>query len=142
MQEVGHGPEGVVVEGGHLSWVGTLNGMGPAIEPGSLAGAVRCAHQRSGVPVLVTEHGMQSDDDGLREDFIPAALAALAEETAPGHARARLLPLDPHEQLRVDLRLPAEAGVGLGGSNQFPADPQAQCGAYAAAVREDRAARV
>ena len=34
------------------------NQMGTVIEPGSLAGADRCAHSVSGVPVLVTEHGM------------------------------------------------------------------------------------
>ena len=34
------------------------NQMGTVIEPASLAGAVRYAHEVSGVPVLVTEHGM------------------------------------------------------------------------------------
>jgi beta-glucosidase len=73
-----HGPEGEVVPDG------PRNGMGSVIEPGSLAGAVRYAHERSGVPVLVTEHGIQTDDDAQREAFIPAALAELAREIAAG----------------------------------------------------------
>ncbi|MFK4759821.1 glycoside hydrolase family 1 protein [Microbacterium sp. ZW T5_45] len=69
---------------GEVAPAGALNGMGTAIEPGALAGAVRYAHERSGVPVLVTEHGLQSDDDAQREAFIPAALAGLQQEIAAG----------------------------------------------------------
>lgn len=56
-----------------------VNGMGSAIEPTSLAEAVRYAYAQTGVPVLVTEHGLSHDDDALRVPFIPAALAALAD---------------------------------------------------------------
>lgn len=63
---------------------GELNGMGSAIAPESLAGAVRYAHERSGVPVLVTEHGIQTDDDAQRAAFIPAALAELEAEIDRG----------------------------------------------------------
>jgi beta-glucosidase len=73
-----HGPDGEVVPDG------PLNGMGTAIAPGSLAGAVRYAHQVSGVPVLVTEHGMQTDDDAERAAFLPEALELLAAEIAAG----------------------------------------------------------
>ena len=34
--------------------------MGSAVDPAALAGAVRYAYERSGVPVLVTEHGMHT----------------------------------------------------------------------------------
>lgn len=43
----------------------------------SLAGAVRYAHQATGKPVLVTEHGVGSDDDAIRARLIPESLAAL-----------------------------------------------------------------
>jgi len=69
---------------GEVAPTGELNGMGSAVEPCALAGAARYAHERSGVPVLVTEHGMQTDDDEQRAAFIPRALAALAEEIAAG----------------------------------------------------------
>ena len=60
------------------------NGMGSAIEPLSLAGAVRYAHDASGVPVLVTEHGLSTHDDALREAFLGPSLDALAEAVADG----------------------------------------------------------
>lgn len=56
-----------------------LNDMGSAVEPGSLAGAVAYAYERSGVPVLVTEHGVATDDDTLRAGLIPPALDQLME---------------------------------------------------------------
>ncbi|MGN8027224.1 family 1 glycosylhydrolase [Microbacterium sp. 22242] len=73
-----HGPDGEVVPDG------PRNGMGTAVEPASLAGAVRYAHEVSGVPVLVTEHGIQTEHDELRAGFIPAALDALGEQIAGG----------------------------------------------------------
>ena len=54
-----------------------VNQMGTAVEPLSLAGAVHYAHDVSGVPVLVTEHGMSTDDDTLRATFIEPSLAGL-----------------------------------------------------------------
>ena len=54
------------------------------IEPLSLAGAVRYAHEVAGVPVLVTEHGMASDDDALRAVFIEPALDGLLAAMADG----------------------------------------------------------
>ncbi|WP_394554882.1 family 1 glycosylhydrolase [Agromyces sp. MMS24-JH15] len=77
-ERVYHGPDGEVVPDG------PRNGMGTVIEPASLAGAARYAHERSGVPVFVTEHGIQTADDRQRAAFIPAALDALAEEIASG----------------------------------------------------------
>lgn len=53
------------------------NDMGSEIFPPSLAGAVRYAHAATGVPVIVTEHGVNAADDRLRASLIPAALTAL-----------------------------------------------------------------
>jgi beta-glucosidase len=53
------------------------NDAGEEIYPASLAGAVRHAHAVSGVPVIVTEHGVNSADDSKRARLIPAALAEL-----------------------------------------------------------------
>ena len=55
----------------------SLNQMGSSVEPASLGGAVRYAYERAGVPVLVTEHGIGTEDDPLRADFIPRALSGL-----------------------------------------------------------------
>jgi beta-glucosidase len=62
----------------------TLNAMGSDIHPPSLANAVRYAHAESGVPILVTEHGLAHDDDRLRAAFIPAALDGLQEAVGSG----------------------------------------------------------
>jgi beta-glucosidase len=53
------------------------NQMGSAVEPASLGAAVRYAHQVSGVPVLVTEHGMATADDAVRAAFLAPSLAGL-----------------------------------------------------------------
>ncbi|KHS41626.1 glycoside hydrolase family 1 protein [Novosphingobium subterraneum] len=53
------------------------NAGGIEVWPGSLAGAVRYAYEVTKLPVYVTEHGVNSDDDALRQWLIPAALAEL-----------------------------------------------------------------
>ncbi|BEL04571.1 family 1 glycosylhydrolase [Actinoplanes sichuanensis] len=60
------------------------NQMGSAIEPLSLAGAVRYAHSMTGRPVLVTEHGMATPDDTLRDAFLAPALDGLHQAMADG----------------------------------------------------------
>lgn len=54
-----------------------LNWSGVEVWAPSLAGAVRYAHQATGVPILVSEHGVGTGDDAIRAAFIPAALAGL-----------------------------------------------------------------
>ncbi|MEV8274184.1 family 1 glycosylhydrolase [Microbacterium sp. NPDC077184] len=75
-----YGPEGMLPppEGA------VVNGMGSAVEPDSLRGAVTYAHEVSGVPVLVTEHGIMTAEDGIRADFIPPSLDGLAAAIADG----------------------------------------------------------
>jgi beta-glucosidase len=60
------------------------NDMGSEIYAPSLAGAVRYAHQASGVPVIVTEHGVNTADDRIRVRLIPAALAELKKAMDEG----------------------------------------------------------
>jgi beta-glucosidase len=60
------------------------NQMGSAVEPESLAGAVRYAYERTGRPVLVTEHGMATPDDALRAEFLAPALDGLHRAMADG----------------------------------------------------------
>lgn len=75
-----YGPEGLVPAA-----AGTpVNEMGTAVEPDSLRGAVEYAHQVSGVPVFVTEHGMSAADDTLRARFLAPSLAGLAAAIAGG----------------------------------------------------------
>ncbi len=50
---------------------------GDEVHAPSLAGAVRYAHAATGCPILVTEHGVGTDDDTIRAELIPAALREL-----------------------------------------------------------------
>lgn len=61
-----------------------VSGNGDEIYPASLANAVRYAHQMTGVPIFVTEHGIGTDDDAQRAELIPAALAELHKVMAEG----------------------------------------------------------
>jgi beta-glucosidase len=61
-----------------------LNELGSAIDPASLGGAARYAHEVSGVPVFVTEHGISVGDDTLRAGFIEPSLAGLLDALDDG----------------------------------------------------------
>jgi beta-glucosidase len=63
---------------------GKRNHLGLEVHPPSLAGAVRYAYETTGVPVIVTEHGVGTDDDAIRAELIPAALAELAKAIEDG----------------------------------------------------------
>lgn len=60
------------------------NMFGGEVYPGSLAGAVRYAHRRSGTPVIITEHGVATDKDPIRARMIPPALAELHQAMDEG----------------------------------------------------------
>ncbi len=62
----------------------TLNQVGWEVHPLSLAEAVRYAHEATGVPVLVTEHGLAHDDDTCRAAFIGPALEGLLDAIEDG----------------------------------------------------------
>ena len=61
-----------------------FNERGAEVYAASLAGAVRYAHQVTGVPILITEHGVGTDNDGIRAEFIPAALGELKKALDEG----------------------------------------------------------
>ncbi len=61
-----------------------LNASGREVYAPSLANAVRYAYAETRLPILVTEHGVGTDDDRIRANFIPAALAELSKVVAEG----------------------------------------------------------
>jgi beta-glucosidase len=61
-----------------------LTHLGAEVYPPSLAGAVRYVHSVTGCPVMVTEHGVGTDDDTLRAWLIPAALQELRKAMDEG----------------------------------------------------------
>ncbi|WP_332873088.1 family 1 glycosylhydrolase [Caulobacter hibisci] len=58
--------------------------MHTEIYPASLGGSVRYVHEATKRPVLVTEHGLSTQDDRLRAAFIPLALASLKQAIDDG----------------------------------------------------------
>lgn len=61
-----------------------ISEMGVEVHAPSLAGAVRYAHEATGIPVMVTEHGVGIKDDAVRAKFIPDSLVELRKVMASG----------------------------------------------------------
>jgi len=74
------GPDGPLPppEGSPRNWSGS------EIYAPSLGNAVRYVHAATGCPIIVTEHGLGTDDDTLRARFIPESLQGLAAAMADG----------------------------------------------------------
>jgi beta-glucosidase len=58
--------------------------MGTPVDPDSLRGAVEYAFAVSGVPVLVSEHGVSTADDTVRAAFIEPSLLGLKQAMDAG----------------------------------------------------------
>ena len=61
-----------------------VNQMGSASSPPRSAGPSATPTRSTGVPVLVTEHGMSTDDDTLRAGFIEPSLDGLLDAIDDG----------------------------------------------------------
>lgn len=61
-----------------------LNFRKSEVYPASLAGAVRYAHSVTRKPIMVTEHGVGTDDDTIRAWLIPEALRGLKQAIDDG----------------------------------------------------------
>ncbi|WP_375387040.1 family 1 glycosylhydrolase [uncultured Amnibacterium sp.] len=79
-ERIHYGPDGAlpVAEGS------VLNEMGSAVDPASLGGAVRYTFEVAQVPVLVTEHGVATDDDAVRLGVLEPALEGLLDAIDDG----------------------------------------------------------
>lgn len=69
-EQLVYGPDGEV----EPTNGGLRNQLGQPIAPASLRGAAAYAHERSGKPVLITEHGVSTTDDSVREEFLEASI--------------------------------------------------------------------
>ncbi|WP_221583698.1 family 1 glycosylhydrolase [Microbacterium sp. G2-8] len=131
-ERVWHGPDGEVFP------EGPRNGMGTVISHASVAGAARYAHDVSGVPVLVSEHGIQSDDDAVRADFIPAALAELALEVDRGTPIFGYCHWTLMDNFEWIFGYGAKLGLVEVDRETFQRTPKPSAGVYADAVRRYR----
>ncbi|WP_243058480.1 glycoside hydrolase family 1 protein [Nocardioides sp. SR21] len=115
-----------------------VNQMGTAIEPLSLAGAVRYAHSVAGVPILVTEHGMSTSDDTQRADFLEPSLAglhAVMDEGVPVLGYIHWTLLDNFEWV---FGYQHQLGLHEVDRETFERTPKPSAGVYAALVKSFR----
>ncbi|WP_030868047.1 family 1 glycosylhydrolase [Streptomyces sp. NRRL S-37] len=134
-ERIVHGPDGEVTPAGER------NGMGTVIEPASLAGAVRYAHEVSGVPVLVTEHGIQTPDDAQRAAFVPAAVEHLAAEVRAGTPVLGYCHWTLMDNFEWIFGYGARLGLHEVDRDTFERRPKPSAKAYAEVVRRHRGPR-
>jgi len=107
-------------------------------EPGSLGECARYVHAACGVPVLVTEHGIRTDDDRVRVAFIEPSLAGLRAAIADG-----VPVLGYHHWTLMDnfewiFGYAVKFGLHAVDRKTFARTPKPSAAAYAALVKEQR----
>ena len=121
-------PDGTPAAGGPMS----------GRDPASLGCCARYAHEVSGKPVLVTEHGMQTDDDRQRAAFIEPSLRGLREAMADG-----VPVLGYHHWTLMDnfewiFGYEGKLGLYSVDRKTFARTPKPSAAVYAALVKEQR----
>jgi beta-glucosidase len=112
-----------------------LNQMGSGIEPLSLAGAVRYAYAATGRPIFVTEHGMSTADDSLRESFIEPSLAGLLDAIEDGVEVLGYLHWTLMDNFEWIFGYRHQLGLHSVDRETFVRTPKASAGVYAAIAR-------
>jgi beta-glucosidase len=114
-----------------------VNYAGSEVSPRSLADSVRYAHAATGLPILVTEHGVGTKDDTIRANLIPPALYELSkviDEGVPVKGYVHWSLMDNFEWIfgyRVKFGLHTVDPV------TFKRTPKPSAGVYAAIVRKN-----
>ena len=131
-----YGPEGLLppAEGA------VLNGMGTPVDPASLRGAVEYAHAVSGVPVLVSEHGVSTPDDAVRAGFIEPSLQGLAEAIGDGVPVLGYCHWTLMDNFEWVFGYGPKLGLHEVDRETFVRTPKPSAGVYARLVRDARAA--
>jgi beta-glucosidase len=113
----------------------TLNGMGTAVEPDSLRGAVEYVHAVSGVPVLVTEHGISTPDDAIRAAFIEPSLVGLEQAIRDGVPVLGYCHWTLMDNFEWIFGYESQLGLFSVDRETFQRTPKPSASAYAAAVQ-------
>jgi len=121
-------PDGTPAAGGPMS----------GRDPASLGCCARYAHAVSGVPVLVTEHGMQTDDDRERAAFIGPSLAGLRAAMADGVPVLGYLHWTLMDNFEWIFGYEGKLGLYSVDRETFARAPKPSAAAYAALVKEQR----
>ena len=124
--------DGAVDASGEQSSGGLYSG----VEPGSLAGAVRYAHEATGVPVLVSEHGMATDDDARRAAWLEPSLAGLLDVVEDGVPVVGYCHWSLMDNFEWIFGYSEHLGLHSVDRETFERTPKASAGVYAAIVRD------
>lgn len=116
------------------------NQMGSAIEPASLGGAVRYTFEETGVPILVTEHGMATADDRQRAAFLAPALDGLLAAMADGVPVLGYLHWTLLDNFEWVFGYESALGLHEVDRETFARTPKPSAAAYAALVRRHSSA--
>jgi beta-glucosidase len=112
-----------------------VNGMGTAVEPDSLRGAVEYVHSVSGVPVLVTEHGISTPDDAIRAGFIEPSLIGLEHAIRDGVPVLGYCHWTLMDNFEWIFGYSSQLGLHSVDRETFERTPKPSASAYAKAVR-------
>jgi beta-glucosidase len=111
------------------------NYMGAEVYAPSLANCVRYAYKSTGVPIIVSEHGVGTPDDRIRANLIPAALAELKlamDEGVPVKGYVHWSLMDNFEWISG---YGAQLGLCSVDRTTFKRTPKPSAGVYAAIAR-------
>jgi beta-glucosidase len=116
-------------------------GLYSGIDTGSLSGAVRYVFAATGVPVLVTEHGMATADDRLRADFIEPSLTGLLGAVSDGVPVLGYLHWTLMDNFEWIFGYGQQLGLHSVDRETFVRTPKPSAAAYSAIVRANGAPR-
>jgi beta-glucosidase len=113
----------------------TINTMGTPVDPDSLRGAVTYAHEVSGVPIIVTEHGVGTPDDAIRAAFIEPSLDGLKQAIDAGVPVLGYCHWTLMDNFEWIFGYTPKLGLHSVDRTTFERTPKPSARAYAAAVR-------
>ncbi|HEX5202171.1 family 1 glycosylhydrolase [Paractinoplanes rhizophilus] len=109
------------------------------VDPRSLGECVRYAHARAGVPILVSEHGINTEDDAKRAAFIEQSLPGLKAAMADGVPVLGYIHWTLMDNFEWMYGYGPKLGLHTVDRETFARRPKPSAAAYAALVRAERA---
>ncbi|GAA1960192.1 glycoside hydrolase family 1 protein [Microbacterium deminutum] len=130
-----YGPDGAVpAPDGATGLVGLYGG----VEPDSLRGAVEYTYEVTGRPVLVSEHGMSTEDDSRRAGFIEPSLVGLKQAMDAGVPVLGYCHWTLIDNFEWIFGYGPKLGLHSVDRETFERTPKPSAGVYAELVREAR----
>ena len=113
-------------------------GMMGRTDPASLGCCARYVHEVTGVPVIITEHGMLTEDDARRAAFIEPSLLGLRAAMADGVPVLGYFHWTLMDNFEWIFGYTVQLGLHSVDRETFARTPKPSAGAYAALVKDQR----